>query len=90
MVPEANVPMFSVVKLPEALVLLVAVREERVASVDAQDEAMLRETEAPTDQESAGLGLSVTLGFALEFNPDNENARFPTQRFSAFSSVWSA
>ena len=32
--PEANAPMLSVVKLPEALVLLDAARADRVASVD--------------------------------------------------------
>ena len=46
--------MLSDVKLPEALVLLVADRADRVASVDwvccVQDEAMLRETAVPAVQ----------------------------------------
>ena len=85
MVPEANVPMFSAVKVPEALLLLVAVREDRVATVDwvPQDEAMLRETESPTDQESAGLGFIVIRAAASLLKPDNENALFTTQKFSA-------
>ena len=54
MADAANVPMLSAVNVPVALVLLDAVRPDRVASVDcvcgvgAQDVPMLRETGVPT------------------------------------------
>ena len=52
MVPEANVPMFSGVNVPAALSLVLAVRAERVASVDAgvQVEPMLSSTGVPAVQ----------------------------------------
>ena len=83
MVPEANVPMFSVVKLPEALVLLDADRAERVASVDwvAQDEPMLSSTAVPAVQ------VRPVLDHCLAFTPpkaeelEKANAVEPTQKF---------
>ena len=80
--PEANVPMFSDVKLPEALVLLVADRADRVASVDAgcgQDEPMLRETAVPAVQVRPELDQISEMVRKSE----NSNAVEPTQNLSA-------
>ena len=81
-------PMLSDVKLPEALVLLVADRADRVASVDAgvQDEPMLRETAVPAVQvrpELAQVEVADTVSGI-------SNAVEPTQNFSACSAVFFA
>ena len=91
MVPEANVPMFSVVKLPEALVLVLAARADRVASVDwvVQDEAILRETAVPAVQVRPVLvhclKLLLNPGTAIEL--EKANAVEPTQKFKAFNAA---
>ena len=83
-------PMFSDVKLPEALVLLVADRADRVASVDwvgcVQVEPMLRETESPADQVRLVLVLIANVVVAL----DIANAVEPTQKFRALRAVLGA
>ena len=90
MVPEANVPMFSVVKVPEALLLVLAVRAERVATVDwvgcVQVEPMLRETESPADQVILVLVLIANVVVAL----DIANAVEPTQKFRALRALLGA
>ena len=88
MVPEANAPMLSDVKLPEALVLLDAVRADRVASVDAgvQVEPMLRETAVPAVQVRPVLVHCLVPAEPLTaVELEKANAVEPTQKFKLFN-----
>ena len=79
-------PMLSDVKLPEALVLLVADRADRVASVDAgvQVEAMLRETAVPAVQVRPVLDHCRLLAETKAEELEKASGVEPTQRFKLF------